>query len=84
MVDSNNELKALEKREEREIERILAELSAECAANGGGITADYYNITELAFIFAKSELSCRTDAVEPVVNDRKYLLLRRAMRAGTR
>lgn len=78
VVDSNNELKALEKREEREIERILAELSAECAANGGVITADYYNITELAFIFAKGELSCRTDAFEPVVNDRKYLLLRRA------
>lgn len=78
VVDSNNELKALEKREEREIERILAELSSECAANGGVITADYYNITELAFIFAKGELSCRTDAVEPVVNDRKYLLLRRA------
>ena len=78
VVDSNNELKALEKREEREIERILAELSAECAANGGVITADYYNITELAFIFAKGELSCRTDSVEPVVNDRKYLLLRRA------
>ena len=78
VVDSNNELKALEKREEREIERILAELSAECAANGGVITADYYNITDLAFIFAKGELSCRTDSVEPVVNDRKYLILRKA------
>lgn len=78
VVDSNNELKALEKREEREIERILAELSADCAANSGVITADYYNATELAFIFAKGELSCRTDSAEPIMNDRKYMLLRKA------
>lgn len=78
VVDSNNELKALERREEREIERILAELSSECAANGGAIIADYHNLTELAFIFAKGEFSCRTDSVEPILNDGKHILLRKA------
>lgn len=78
IVDSNNELRALESKEQHEIDRILAELSSDCAANGGVITADYYNVTALAFIFAKAELSCRMDGTEPTVSEKPHIYLRKA------
>lgn len=68
VVESNNELRILEKEEEKEIERILAELSALCSDNASTLRLDYYNITELAFIFARAELSFRMNAAEPAVS----------------
>ena len=78
VVDSNNELKALEKKEEHEIERILAELSADCALIGNALISDYYNITELAFIFAKGQFSLKIDATEPILNENNYLNIKKA------
>lgn len=68
VVEANNELRELESRETHEIERILAELSAECAEKSGEISLDYYNITELAFIFARAEFSFRLKASQPRIS----------------
>ncbi len=65
VVEANNELRILEGREAREIERILSELSADVAACGETLLTDYDTITELAFIFACAELSFRMGGVEP-------------------
>lgn len=78
VVDANNELRALEIRETHEIERILAELSADCAAFAGSLRQDYENITELAFAFGCASLSARMDAREPQLVDTRMLDLRRA------
>ena len=79
VVDANNELRALESRERHEIERILSELSAECAACGGMLCGNYRTLTELGFLFAKGEFSCRIDGTEPLLNeDKQYLSFRRA------
>lgn len=78
VVDANNEIRLLETKEEREIERILRELSAECAAIEYSLRLDYLNITELAFIFACASLSHRLDAVQPHVVDERYVELNRA------
>lgn len=78
VVNENNELRTLESREQHEIERILAELSADCAAVSGIILSDYRAVTELAFIFAKAELSNRMDGSEPQMSERRFLSLRRA------
>ena len=78
VVEANNALKELESQETHEIDRILAELSAECAAEGDRITADYRTVTELAFLFAKGEFSCRLDGTEPEITEDGGLLFRRA------
>lgn len=78
VVDANNELRALEIREQREIERILAQLSAECADFGGSLRLNYQNLTELAFIFACASLSLRMDAAEPEITEEQRIDLRRA------
>ncbi len=78
VVEANNDLRTLQSEEAHEIERILAELSAECAAEYDRITGDYYRITELAFIFSKAELSLRMNAAEPEINSAHLIRLHAA------
>lgn len=77
VVEANNELRVLAVKEQNEIERILAELSAASAEIATSIELNYNNITLLAFIFAKSELSFRMDgAAARITGDRKVDLIR--------
>lgn len=77
VLESNNAIKVLEGREEREIERILAELSADCGNSGSMLTLNYFNITELSLAFACAELSFEMKANEPkVVQEREFSLER--------
>ena len=78
VVDANNELRTLESREAHEIERILAELSADVSACSGTLSLNYRNITELAFVFACAELSCRMNAVAPTITEERRIDLRGA------
>lgn len=73
VVEANNELRALQSREQYEIERILAELSALVATNSNILTLDYLNITELALIFGMSELSYKMRAVKPAITEKREL-----------
>ncbi len=73
VVEANNEIKVLQTREEKEIERILASLSAMCASISDTLALNYDNINLLAFIFAKSELSYKLDATEPLINENKTI-----------
>ena len=78
VVEANNELRELEIAEKKEIERILYEFSAKVADRSGMLTLDYHNVTELAYIFARSELSWKMDAVEPVMTTSGSIDLRGA------
>jgi len=78
VVDTNNEIRELESKEEHEIERILRDLSAGVAVSGTSLSLDYLNITELAFIFACAELSYRMNATAPHITDRHKIELFRA------
>lgn len=69
VVDANNELRVLESREEKEIEKILATLSAMVANVADAIWLNYKNITELAFVFACAELSFKMDGVAARIAD---------------
>lgn len=78
VVDANNELRMLEIKEAREIERILSELSADVAAISTPLGLNYENITELAFLFGCAELARKTEAVEPLILDEKKCILKGA------
>ena len=63
VVNANNELRELQAREEKEIERILAELSADCAGFQDDIAQDYQLLVALDAIFARGKLSSRMGAM---------------------
>ena len=75
-VKANNELRELKAREKAEIERILAELSADCASYRETIDADYAVLVNLDVIFAKAKLSFKLDAGEPELSERGIRLRR--------
>ena len=77
-VNANNALRELAIREKKEIERILAELSAEAAAYRDIISEDYRLMVELDVIFAKAKLSYAMGAGAPEMNDKGEIELRRA------
>ena len=77
VVKANNELRELAAREKKEIERILAELSAECAAHKEDIGEDYTLLILLDTIFARGQLSLKMEASQPGLSER-YLRLRGA------
>ena len=78
VVESNNELRLLERLEAEEIERILSELSADISASGAQIGESYRNLTLLAFIFGKSQLSFKMDGIAPEVTAGREIYLRQA------
>ena len=77
-VNANNALKELELKEKKEIERILAELSAEAAGHQDDINLDYTLLVQLDVIFAKAKLAYRMQAWPPKMNDKGRIELRKA------
>lgn len=76
-VKANNELRELAAKEKTEIERILAELSADCAAHAEDIASDYSYLITLDGIFARAKLSYKLNGIEPELRE-KGVVLRRA------
>lgn len=68
-VNANNELRELELKEQKEIERILSELSAETAAYRESIEDDFRILIRLDVIFAKAKLAYHMRAWAPLMND---------------
>ena len=66
-VNANNELRELELQEQKEIERILSELSVEAASFKEQIGQNYKLLVALDVIFAKAKLSFSMKAVEPAL-----------------
>ncbi len=77
-VNANNALRELLGEERKEIERILAELSAECAAHKENINSDYETLVALDVIFAKARLSDNMQAMEPLLGTDGVIELKRA------
>ncbi len=77
VVKANNELRELLAREKKEIERILAELSAQCATYQEDIREDYQLLVWLDCIFARGQLSLKMNCTQPRLSD-KFLRLRKA------
>ena len=69
VVEANNEVKVLRAKEEAEIERILAELSALVGEHADVIALSYDCAVELCLIFAKGKLGYDMKASLPVINE---------------
>ncbi len=77
-VNANNALRELELKEKKEIERILAEMSAEAASHQEDINTDYQLLIQLDVIFAKAKLAYHMRAWAPEMNDEGRVELRKA------
>ncbi len=75
-VKANNELRELAAKEKLEIERILAELSAECAEHADDFSEDCVLLVRLDLIFAKARLSYKMDATAAELSERSINLRR--------
>ena len=78
VVQANNEFIELQAKEEKEIQRILAELSAEAAAHREDIQWDYDTMVHLDLIFARGQLSYKMNAARPALRRDGGIHLRRA------
>lgn len=77
-VKANNELRELAAKEKLEIERILAELSADCAEHRDDIEADFDVLVRLDLIFAKARLSYKLDCQQAELDEERGIVLHRA------
>ena len=78
VVEANNQVRVLLSEEQTEIERILAELSAETGNFASGTISGYQAAVELNLIFAKANLGYKMKASMPLVNDTGKILLKKA------
>jgi len=73
VVELNNELKELEIKERKEIERILADLTNMVAIKSGTILANLKILEHIDFIFAKGKLALEMDGIKPILNENGYI-----------
>lgn len=78
VVNANNDIRVLKGEEEKEIERILFELSGLCAGCASDIVDSYHTLVELNLIFAKAHLAYKMKAVRPIMNDSGIIELKAA------
>ena len=78
VVNANNDIRVLKGEEEKEIERILFELSELCAGCATEIIESYKTLVQLNLIFAKAHLAYKMKAVRPVMNDSGVIELKAA------
>lgn len=73
VVEANNEIRQLMAREEDEIERILADLTAHVEEAAGEILSSLEILIELDFIFARGAYSLSISGVQPRLADNPSL-----------
>ncbi len=77
VVELNNQLRELYNEETKEIEVILATLSAEAGEHTEDLLNNYRIMTLLDFIFAKAALAIEEKASLPIFNEDKYINIRK-------
>lgn len=75
VTEMNNRVRELQLEEQREIERILEELSRRVAADAGGIRRTVRALRDVDVAFAKARYADALGAVEPALNDEGRLSL---------
>lgn len=78
VVEANNEITILKGKEQEEIERIIRELSSECASFGEQLSSDFYACAQLNCYFAKANLGAKMAATVPEISDDGEIILNKA------
>ncbi len=78
VVQANNEIRELQAKEKKEIERILMELSSDAANFEEDILCDQHVLVRLDLVFAKAKLSYRMKADAPRLSEDGCIRLIRA------
>lgn len=78
VVKLNNEIRELEIAEEKEIARILQELSIQASDYMGALESDLRILSHLDFVFAKARLARDMNATRPVFRKDRALILKSA------
>jgi DNA mismatch repair protein MutS2 len=76
-LETNNRVRTLQIEEEREVERILAALSAEVGKHAAEIEANVGMLAVVDLLAAKAELARRTDSLAPELSDAAELAIER-------
>jgi len=76
VVQANNQLRELAAKEKKEIERILAALSAQCASFKEDIRQNYDLLVWIDCIFARAKYSSRSGGMEPRISDKGLRLVK--------
>lgn len=77
VVKLNNDLKELQLKEQEEIEKILATLSASCAEVLEELKINYTTLCHLDFVFAKAMLAKEMNASRPDYNKNGYINIKK-------
>lgn len=78
IVQLNNELQSAKVEEQKEIEKILNELSEKVAENHEDLKQLVYALKELDFIFAKAKYGNAMKATKPIMNNNGYIHFKNA------
>ncbi|AMA72024.1 endonuclease MutS2 [Aneurinibacillus thermoaerophilus] len=77
VVNISNELRELKLKEAREVEKILSALSAKVAEVAEVLLHNMECLAEADFIFAKASYAQALKAIQPVMNDKGYLRIKK-------
>lgn len=77
VVELNNRLRELAIEEQKEIERILADLSAQASVHTDALAANQRIMTKLDFVFAKGKLAMEYNGTMPVFNTEHHIHIRK-------
>ncbi|MBD5536617.1 MAG: endonuclease MutS2 [Lachnospiraceae bacterium] len=77
VVELNNHLRELAIEEQKEIERILADLSAQVSEHTDELSTNQRIMTRLDFVFAKGKLAMDHNGTMPVFNTEHYINIRK-------
>ncbi|MDE6064622.1 MAG: endonuclease MutS2, partial [Lachnospiraceae bacterium] len=77
VVELNNHLRELAIEEQKEIEKILADLSAQVSGHTDELSTNQRIMTRLDFVFAKGKLAMDHNGTMPVFNTEHYINIRK-------
>ena len=78
VVEANNEIRVLQNKEQDEIERILADLSAKCAENAEQIKGGFEAVVQINVYFAKTNFGAKYNGNIPKITDDGVIVLNKA------